>query len=210
MELFEKGLEVFTTYDLFKYFKLDTRDRLLHFLAQIREEVGRGVTLVENLNYRCAVLPPLFSYYGRSRLEAMDDGRCRNHPANQRNIASKAYGGRMGNRRYPSTDGWDRRGRGGKMTTGTKNYRALDKHIRVNLPELYTRFHPFEDPDQVAYAQYWLISGAVFWLENKLYVHADKGCEGTHVDEITKVVNPKTRSYASRRKHMGVLTQLYT
>ncbi|SUG16770.1 lytic enzyme [Salmonella enterica subsp. arizonae] len=91
---------------------LNTEVRLYHFMAQVYQETGGNFSITENLNYAPTALPVYFSYYRRHPEEQELDGRTASHPANQENIANKAYGTRNGNHR--PGDGWRYIGRGMK------------------------------------------------------------------------------------------------
>ncbi|GGJ14406.1 glycoside hydrolase family 19 protein [Neoroseomonas lacus] len=96
--------------------------RAAAFAATIGHESDGGARLVENLNYSAAGLrqtwPARFSAADAERM-----GRGSDHSADQRAIAERAYGGRMGNGVEGSGDGWSYRGRGLIQITGRDAYR---------------------------------------------------------------------------------------
>ena len=164
---------------------LDSEFRLYHFMAQVRQEAGANFSISENLNYSPSALPIFFSYYRRHPDEQQMDGRTPTHPANQENIANKAYGGRNGNN-LPG-DGWRFRGRGLKQLTGRNNYQKLTEYHRlkwggdidfVDQPELLS--------DNIKYA---VRSALSFWDKNKIYVQADKGFSLEASLAVTNIVN---------------------
>jgi putative chitinase len=139
-----------------------TTGRLAPFLANITHETGGFSRLVENLNYTSA-----------ERLMAIWPGRfptrdsalpfVRNAPA----LAERVYGGRMGNTQ--PGDAWRTRGRGGYMTTGMDNYRALSRITGEALDLLTGDASPLETRAGAAR------SACIFWASmngNKL---ADAG-----------------------------------
>lgn len=104
----------------------DTVTRLADFLAQTANETGGYTAFVENLNYRAerlvAIWPSHFT---------LDQARAAvGHPDE---IASRAYGGRMGNAPYPSDDGFRFRGMGMLQLTGRANYEATNKRLGLGL-----------------------------------------------------------------------------
>lgn len=90
--------------------------RLAEFVAQIANETGGFTRFVENLNYRAEVLVRQWPSHFTAAQAAAAVG-------NPVEIASRAYGGRMGNAPYPSKDGWTFRGRGALQLTGRAAYR---------------------------------------------------------------------------------------
>jgi len=100
--------------------------RAAAFAATIAHESAGGTALVESLNYSPtglrATWPTRFSL-NDAALMGRDGGK----PADQRAIAERAYGGRMGNGPEGSGDGWRYRGRGLIQLTGRDAYsRAAD------------------------------------------------------------------------------------
>lgn len=164
---------------------LNSEFRLYHFMAQVRQEVGANFSISENLNYAPSALPVFFSYYRRNTAEQELDGRTSSHPANQENIANKAYGGRNGNN-MPG-DGWRYRGRGMKQLTGRVNYKKFTEYHAskwggdidfVNKPELLV--------DDIKYA---VRSALAFWDDNEIYIQADKGYSLDVSLAVTNIVN---------------------
>jgi putative chitinase len=97
--------------------------RAAAFAATIAHESDGGRRLVESLNYSPAGLRATWG----SRFTAADAermGRVSDRPADQRAIAERAYGGRMGNATEGSGDGFLFRGRGLIQLTGRDAYRV--------------------------------------------------------------------------------------
>lgn len=107
--------------------KLDTRERLIHFLAQMRQEARDDARLVEGLNYNPQGLRNTFDYFLNHPDDADRYGRTEDHPADQVSIANLAYANRLGNGDADSGDGWAYRGRGLFQLTGRANYRAFSE-----------------------------------------------------------------------------------
>lgn len=111
---------------------MTTPPRLAEFIAQICNETGGFKRFEENLNYRASVLVSQWPSHFTQAQAAAAVG----HPVE---IGSRAYGGRMGNAPYPSTDGYTYRGRGALQLTGKAAYAAAGAAINkplVDHPEL--------------------------------------------------------------------------
>lgn len=111
---------------------------IVHLMAQLSHECGEGTHLTESLNYKPASLMATWPTHFTPTL-AQSYGRTDAHPADQKMIGIIAYGGRMGNGKAPSEDGYTYRGRGLIQTTGRKGYEELGKLTGLNLvahPEL--------------------------------------------------------------------------
>jgi putative chitinase len=97
--------------------------RAAAFAATIAHESDGGRRLVESLNYSPqglrATWPSRFTVADAERM-----GRVSDRPADQRAIAERAYGGRMGNATEGSGDGFMFRGRGLIQLTGRDAYRV--------------------------------------------------------------------------------------
>ena len=116
-------------------FAITTHPRLAHFLATVLHESGDLTRLVENLNYSAEGLMRTWPHRFEPD-EARRWGRTPDHPADERAIAERAYGGRMGNGPAGSGDGYRFRGRGLIQVTGRENYRAASAALGVPLSDL--------------------------------------------------------------------------
>lgn len=184
-------------------YKLDTPLRLSHFFAQVRVEVGDSYALVESLKYRPQVLIDKFVYFRNRPDEADLYGFKPNvQSANQVEIANRAYNGitgnsDLGNGNIASGDGWKYRGRGLKQLTGRYNYNDFTNKYPGLWPGENLNF--INNPALLEQPKYAARSAVYFWLKNELYNIADKGDSGSFVNDITKVINLYTSSYAERR-----------
>jgi putative chitinase len=106
-------------------------------------------------------------------------------------IASRVYGGRMGNGAEPTQDGYKFRGRGYIQLTGKDNYSSFDKFVPEDI---------LANPDLVA-TKYPLMSAAWFFNKNGLWVICDKGADQGTVTGVTKRVNGGTIGLPDRIKH---------
>jgi putative chitinase len=167
-------------------FNITTPLRLSHFLAQCGHESGGFKALVENLNYGSKGLLGTFPKYFNLTTATQYERK-------PEMIASKVYGGRMGNGVESTKDGWKFRGRGYIQLTGKDNYTAFDKFVTENI---------IESPDLVA-TKYPLMSAAWFFDKNKLWAVCDKGATTEVVTAVTKRVNGGVIGLVDRIKHFN-------
>jgi putative chitinase len=166
-------------------FQINTPLRLAHFLAQCGHESGGFRATQENLNYSAKGLMGIFKKYFPTQSLAEQYQR------NPQKIASKVYGGRMGNGAESTGEGFKFRGRGYIQLTGKDNYAAFGKSINEDMTA---------NPDKVA-SDYALLSAAWFFNKNGLHKMADEGATDMVVTKITKRVNGGTIGLADRIKH---------
>jgi putative chitinase len=166
-------------------FAINTPLRLAHFLAQCGHESGGFRATQENLNYSAKGLNGIFRKYFPTEASAAAYAR---QPAK---IASKVYGGRMGNGPESTGEGYKFRGRGYIQLTGKENYTAFGKAIGEDI---------ISNPDVVA-SKYALLSAAWFFSKNGLHRMADEGSSDQVVTKITKRVNGGTIGLPDRIKH---------
>jgi len=166
-------------------FGINTPLRLAHFLAQCGHESGGFKATQENLNYSAKGLMGIFKKYFPT--EALANQYQRKPEA----IASRVYGGRMGNGAEATKEGFKFRGRGYIQLTGKENYTAFGKSINEDI---------CSNPDKVA-SNYALLSAAWFFSKNGLHKMADGGATDAVVTSITKRVNGGTIGLADRIKH---------
>jgi len=170
--------------EIVEKFKINTPLRLAHFLSQCSHESGGFKVFQENLNYSADGLKKIFPKYFPGNLSE-------SYAKNPEKIASKVYGGRMGNGVESTKEGFKFRGRGALQTTGKENYKKLGDFLGVNL---------IENPDLVV-TKYPLASAAFFFESNKLWSICDKGADDATVTSVTKRVNGGTIGLTDRIKH---------
>ena len=158
--------------------------RLAHFLAQCGHESAGFKAIQENLNYSADGLKKIFPKYFPGNLA---EGYARN----PEKIASKVYGGRMGNGDETTKEGFKFRGRGYIQLTGKDNYTQFDKTVPEDI---------LANPDLVA-TKYPLASAAFFFDSNKLWEICDRGADDATVTAVTKRVNGGTIGLPDRIKH---------
>jgi putative chitinase len=166
-------------------FGINTPLRLAHFLAQCGHESAGFKATQENLNYSAKGLMGIFKKYFPTEALA------KQYERNPQKIASKVYGGRMGNGAEATGEGYKFRGRGYIQLTGKDNYTAFGKSIGEDI---------VSNPDVVS-GKYALLSAAWFWSNNGLNKLADGGSVDTVVTTITKRVNGGTIGLPDRIKH---------
>ena len=166
-------------------FGINTPLRLAHFLAQCGHESAGFKAVQENLNYSAKGLNGIFKKYFPTEASAAAYAR------NPAKIASKVYGGRMGNGPESTGEGFKFRGRGYIQLTGKDNYRAFGNSINEDMTA---------NPDKVA-THYPLLSAAWFFSKNGLHRLADQGATDAVVTQITRRVNGGTIGLADRIKH---------
>ena len=165
-------------------FNITNNLRLAHFLAQCGHESGGFKAVSENLNYSADGLKKIFPKYFPGNL-------AESYARNPEKIASKVYGGRMGNGDETTKEGFKFRGRGYIQLTGKANYTNFAKFIGEDT---------VANPDLVA-TKYPLASAAFFFDSNKLWTICDKGADDAAVTAVTKRVNGGTIGLPDRIKH---------
>ena len=136
-----------------------TRERLAEFVAQIAHETGGFRVFVENLNYRASVLTRQWpSHFTPAQAQAA--------VGNPVEIASRAYGGRMGNAPYPSDDGFRYRGRGALQLTGRAAYRRYGELTGLPLES---------NPDLAADPASSVLIAMAFFKEARVNEAIDRG-----------------------------------
>jgi putative chitinase len=160
--------------------------RLAHFLSQCGHESGGFKAVNENLNYGAKGLLGTFPKYFNAATAAQYERK-------PEMIASKVYGGRMGNGPEATKDGYKFRGRGYIQLTGKDNYTAFDKFVDEDI---------LGNPDLVA-TKYPLMSAAWFFNKNGLWSICDKGATTEVITAVTKRVNGGTIGLADRIKHFN-------
>jgi len=107
-------------------FGMTTAPRIAEFIAQTCNETGGFRFFEEKLGYRAATLRKLWpKRFTPEQAEAA--------VGNPVEIASRAYGGRMGNAAWPSTEGHTYRGRGDLQLTGKENYTRFGTLLGLDL-----------------------------------------------------------------------------
>lgn len=164
---------------------INTPQRAAMFLAQVAHESGGFRTLVESLHYSATRLLQVWP----SRFTPTDAAAM---AFDERAIAERAYGGRLGNGPEGSGDGYNYRGRGLIQLTGRDNYTRCGAALGLDLvghPEL------LEQPEYAAQSAGW------FW--------AGRGCNeladaGDYLG-ITRRINGGTNGQADRETWLATV-----
>lgn len=167
-------------------FKIDTPIKLSHFLAQCAHESGGFKVVQENLNYSTDGLLKTFPKYFKDNNGNPDKVLAESYQKQPEKIASRVYGGRMGNGNEPTKEGWKFRGRGYIQLTGKENYISFGKSINEDVSL---------NPDLVG-TKYPLLSAAWFFSKNCLSKCVD--ASDTCVTNVTKCVNGGTNGLDDR------------
>ena len=170
--------------DTAKKFNITNNLRLAHFLSQCGHESGGFKAVSENLNYSADGLKKIFGKYFPGNLNE-------SYAKQPEKIASRVYGGRMGNGDEASKEGYKFRGRGFIQLTGKANYTNFTKFIGEDC---------ISNPDLVS-TKYPLASAAFFFDSNKLWSICDKGADDATVTAVTKRVNGGILGLQDRIKH---------
>ena len=170
--------------DCAEKFSINTPLRLAHFLAQCAHESAEFKARQENLNYSAEGLRKVFPKY-------FPDNLADSYARQPEKIASRVYGGRMGNGDEASKEGYKYRGRGYIQLTGKDNYNKFAQAVSDDI---------LNNPDLVA-SKYPLFSAAWFWNTRSLNQLADEGSSDDVVKKITKVVNGGYNGLEDRIKH---------
>lgn len=145
---------------LLKLHHINTKDRVVMFLAQCGHESGGFRINIENLNYSGQGLRAVFPRYFAT-LEIANS-----YARQPERIANIVYASRMGNGDASSGDGWRYRGRGFIQLTGKSNYRAFSQDTGTDI---------VLNPNSVSSRMDLSILTAIwFWNKNNLNSFADR------------------------------------
>ena len=154
-------------------FEIDTPSRVACFIAQVCHESGGFKFTKENLNYSAPGLRKTFPKYFPT------DDIAKQYERNPEMIASRTYGGRMGNGPEETGDGFKYMGRGLIQLTGKNNYSAFAEDSSMELDEAVEFLQTYEG---AAYSAGW------YWHKNNLNQFADK----EDMTTLTKRINGGT------------------
>ena len=163
-------------------FSVNTPQRLAAFIAQTAHESSSFNVLQENLNYSKDGLRKTFPKY------FPDDNTAFRYARQPKWIASRVYGGRMGNGSEQSQEGWKFRGRGLIQVTGKNNYRACSRY-------LFNDDRLLDDPDLLLTPEFAMASAGWYWEVNNLNKVADSG----DFERLTKLINGGTNGLKHRQ-----------
>jgi putative chitinase len=156
-------------------FEINTPPRLAAWLAQMGHESGDLRELQENLNYSAKGLRGVFPKYFPT------DEMALHYERKPQMIASRVYGGRMGNGPEETGEGFMYHGRGLIQITGKDNYGNCSM-------ALFGDTRLIDDPDLLCQQDAAIRSACWFWNSRGLNTFADQG----DILTITKRINGGT------------------
>jgi len=179
--------------DILPTYQITSILRVAAWLAQMGHESGDLAEIDENLNYSAKGLRNTFPKYFPTDELALAYAR---QPIK---IASRVYGGRMGNGAEPTQEGWKYHGRGLIQITGKENYtmcsNALYGDTRlIDTPELLT------EQDGAIRSACW------YWNSRELNTCADN----KDILTITKRINGGTNGLTQRMDRYQRALQILT
>jgi putative chitinase len=163
-----------------KEYRITTKLRICHFLAQILHESMMLSAMEENLNYSAAGLLSIFPKY-------FDKQSSLQYARKPENIANKVYSSRMGNGKETSGDGWKYRGRSAIHITGKNNYADISKALGVDF---------VTNPELLSAPENCIKPAGYFWDKAKLNAWADKD----DITTISKRINGGLTGLEERKK----------
>jgi len=157
--------------------KINTSERISHFLAQVNYESGYMNYVEEKFTYSAKRLLQVFPKYFKNVDEANE------YAYKPEKIANRVYANRMGNGDEQSGDGYRYRGRGLIQLTGKKNYLEFSKWY--NDSKIFV-----DSPDLLLQPQFAVLSAFFYWDKNKLndYIIIETGSYNI-CKKLTKKIN---------------------
>lgn len=162
----------------FPAYGVNTAPRVSDVIAQTCNETGEYTRFEEDLRYSAKALLAQWPSHFTPEQAAAAVG-------NPVIIASRAYGGRMGNAPYPSRDGYIYRGRGMLELTGKSAYAAYGGFLGLNL---------LANPDQAADPAISTLIALEVYRRNGVFAAIDDG----DLDGARRITNVGSR-YARDR-----------
>jgi putative chitinase len=166
-------------------FDIESKLRAAAFLAQTAHESGGFSAIKENLNYGTDGLLKVFPKYFPTKELAEQYNR------QPQKIASRVYGGRMGNGDESTGDGYKYCGRGLIQLTGKQNYSAMAADLGMTLEALVPYLETLEGA---------CMSAGWFWNKNGL----NKLADAEDFVTLTKRINGGTIGLEDRKHHYAV------
>lgn len=183
------------------HYKIDTRQRVALFLANLGHESNGLTVLSENLNYRAEALLAKFSRERISERDAYRFGRTADHPADREAIANCIYGGEWGRENLGNTqpdDGYKFRGQGPIQNTGRANAAGMRDKLRVALGVRVPDFE--QSPELLTEPEWGAWSAAAFWDSRRLNDYADRN----DIEGATRKINGGLNGLDDRRARYAV------
>ena len=178
-------------------YKINTVERICHFLAQTNYESGYMNYVEENLNYSAKQLLKVFPKYFKTIDEAKE------FEYKGEKIANKVYANRMGNSSEASGDGWKYRGRGLIQLTGKNNYLKFSKWY--NDSKIFV-----DSPDLLLQPQFAVLSAFFYWdIKNLNSYIVDNENAYNVCKALTKKINGALNGLEERFRLYKKIRELY-
>ena len=177
--------------------KINTSERISHFLAQVNYESGYMNYVEEKFTYSAKRLLQVFPKYFKNVDEANE------YAYKPEKIANRVYANRMGNRDEASGDGWKYRGRGLIQLTGKNNYLKFSRWY--NDSKIFV-----DNPDLLLQPQFAVLSAFFYWDTHKLNDYIVKNVDDyTICKVITKKINGGYNGLEDRFRLYKKIRELY-
>jgi putative chitinase len=163
-------------------YKINTVNRLAHFLGQCSHESAGFTAVRENLNYSAQGLantfPTRFAVDPKAKVKTPNQ-LALSVQRKPEDIANIVYANRMGNGSADTNEPFIFSGKGFLQTTGKINFQQFDNEVVDDI---------MKNPDLVA-TKYPLLSAGFFWFKNNLNTLADGGVNNATITSVTRRVN---------------------
>jgi putative chitinase len=179
----------------FEQFNIATPVQQAAFLAQCGHESGNFTKLEEDLRYRAVTLMKLFPKTPK-RQWGFTQEEAEQYAGKPERIASRIYGGRMGNRDEKSGDGWLYRGSGYLQLTGAANFHHAGKALGQDFAR---------NPDLVRTAEWGMKTAGWFWSTHK----CNEIAETKDWVRLTKAINGGTIGLDDRVHHTNLALAVF-
>jgi len=177
------------------YFNIKTKNRAVHFWAQVAHETAGFTRFEENLNYSEEGLLIVFKRHFDSNSDRNIDSAerkiAKQLARKPEEIANFVYANRMGNGNECSGDGWKYRGRGALHLTGRYNYERFGNYIK----DLRIIDNPI-----LVITKYCFDSALFFFDTNNLWAICDKGLSNSTIGLLTTRINGGLNGLSERIK----------
>lgn len=171
----------------FQRWNISTPLQQAAFLAQCGHESGSFTKLEEDLRYRAETLVKLFPKTPK-RPWGFTLEEAKPYVGHPERIASRIYGGRMGNRDEASGDGWLYRGSGYLQLTGAANFYHAGQALGVDF---------VKNPDLVRTPEWGMQTAGWFWATHK----CNEFAQARNWVGLTKAINGGTIGLDDRIHH---------
>ncbi|MBT0665739.1 glycoside hydrolase family 19 protein [Geobacter pelophilus] len=168
---------------------INTRLRIMAFLAQCGHESNGFTDVIENLNYSAEALTLTWP-------KRFPQGVAEEYARQPERIANRAYADRMGNGPESSGDGWKHRGRGVIQITGKDKYLEFAKAAGKSYDDVFAYLETKEGAIE---------SACWFWVNNGCNALAD----ADKFIALTKRINGGTNGIDDRMARYELATKLF-